>query len=100
MLSSIYAQDFVGSWWTDQDHEQIINLFQYVEVFSKLRCSEKIKRKQLWIIPTRLEKISCAADHRWTYKIRENKAGKTAVGRWEEAGVAPNSYAVLSSLGA
>jgi hypothetical protein len=71
-----------------------------VEVFSKLRCSEKTKRKQLWIIPTRLEKISCVADHRWTYKIRENKAGKTAVCRWEEAGVAPNSYAVLSSLGA
>jgi hypothetical protein len=43
-------------------------------------------------IPTRLEKISGVADHRWTYKIRENKAGKTAVGREEQAGVVPNSY--------
>jgi hypothetical protein len=60
--------------------------------FFKIEMFRKAKRKQLWIIPTRLEKISCAADHRWTYKIRENKAGKTAVGRWEEA--------VLSSLGA
>jgi hypothetical protein len=45
--SSKYAQDFVGGWWADQDHEQIINLFQYVEVFSELRCSEKANKTML-----------------------------------------------------
>jgi hypothetical protein len=47
MRSSKYAQDLVGGWWADQDHEQIINLFQYVEVFSELRCSEKANKTML-----------------------------------------------------